>query len=314
MEHTDPHRPPGAHDRTSRPTVHVLVPDHPEYDCAEYRADVTGWCDALGLPWTWRAITLAGVDEGVSAAAAAGGVVLNLCDGDELDGQPGLAVVEALERSGAVYTGADPAFYAVSSSKRAMRERLAAAGVPVAPADGFPQLVKLDIGAEGLGLTRSSVVADPAARDAAVARARRDHPRRGVVTERFIDGPEHTVLVVGGRACPPLTFVFPTEQPPRERILFAGRHDWGCELAPAHECDELQALARDAFEAVGGVGYGRVDIRRDAMTGELFVLEVNANCALATAEPTIGATGVPLPEILRRILAAADARAAKRVA
>ena len=36
--------------------------------------------------------------------------------------------------------------------------------------------------------------------------------------------------------------------------------------------------------SVGGTGYGRVDIRMDAKTGQLYVLEVNAQCGLSEDE------------------------------
>jgi D-alanine-D-alanine ligase len=39
-----------------------------------------------------------------------------------------------------------------------------------------------------------------------------------------------------------------------------------------------------AYESVGGRGYGRVDLRQDARTGELFVLEVNAQCGISEDE------------------------------
>ena len=40
----------------------------------------------------------------------------------------------------------------------------------------------------------------------------------------------------------------------------------------------------DAFCAVEGTGYGRIDIRMDKETGELFILEVNAQCGLSEDE------------------------------
>ncbi|MCK7461299.1 MAG: hypothetical protein MZU84_04125 [Sphingobacterium sp.] len=41
-----------------------------------------------------------------------------------------------------------------------------------------------------------------------------------------------------------------------------------------------------AFVAVGGQGYGRVDIRLEERTDELFVLEVNANCGISGDKET----------------------------
>jgi D-alanine-D-alanine ligase len=38
--------------------------------------------------------------------------------------------------------------------------------------------------------------------------------------------------------------------------------------------------------AVGGQGYGRVDVRLEERTDELFVLEVNANCGISGDKET----------------------------
>ena len=43
-------------------------------------------------------------------------------------------------------------------------------------------------------------------------------------------------------------------------------------------------LSWKAYCAVGGTGYGRVDIRMDKATGKMYVLEVNAQCGLSDDE------------------------------
>jgi D-alanine-D-alanine ligase len=46
----------------------------------------------------------------------------------------------------------------------------------------------------------------------------------------------------------------------------------------------LEKLSLDAYVAVGGTGYGRLDIRMDAASGKLYMLEVNAQCGLSDDE------------------------------
>jgi D-alanine-D-alanine ligase len=46
----------------------------------------------------------------------------------------------------------------------------------------------------------------------------------------------------------------------------------------------LEQLSLDAYIAVGGMGYGRLDIRMDKNTGKLYMLEVNAQCGLSEDE------------------------------
>jgi D-alanine-D-alanine ligase len=47
---------------------------------------------------------------------------------------------------------------------------------------------------------------------------------------------------------------------------------------------KLKQISIDAFKSVGGMGYGRLDIRMDTKTGGLYVLEVNAQCGLSEDE------------------------------
>ena len=46
----------------------------------------------------------------------------------------------------------------------------------------------------------------------------------------------------------------------------------------------IRKLSLEAYCAVGGQGYTRIDIRMDATTKKLYVLEVNAQCGLSEDE------------------------------
>ena len=65
-----------------------------------------------------------------------------------------------------------------------------------------------------------------------------------------------------------------------------------------------------AYAAVGGKGFGRVDLRMSSDSGELFVLEVNAQCGLSEDEnyTSIGAilrfAGKSFAGLVREILLA----------
>ena len=60
-------------------------------------------------------------------------VVLNLCDGLETDGYPGLSVVQSLERRCIRYTGASSIFYSLTTSKLKMKECFQSFGVKSSP-------------------------------------------------------------------------------------------------------------------------------------------------------------------------------------
>ena len=53
---------------------------------------------------------------------------------------------------------------------------------------------------------------------------------------------------------------------------------------PAELGARIELLSWEAYAAVRGHGYGRVDLRMDAASGELHVLEVNAQCGLSEDE------------------------------
>ena len=87
--------------------------------------------------------------------------------------------------------------------------------------------------------------------------------------------------------------------------------------APSSFQQMLQQLTLDAYVAVGGKGYARLDIRMDA-NGNCYVLEVNAQCGLSADEnyTSIGAilrfaqasfTDL-IQEIMQRTLAANNIR------
>ena len=48
--------------------------------------------------------------------------------------------------------------------------------------------------------------------------------------------------------------------------------------------EALEQISLDAYMAVGGMGYGRLDIRMDKNTGKFYMLEVNAQCGLSEDE------------------------------
>ena len=189
---------------------------------------------------------------------------------------------------------------------------------------GAPVIVKPDISAASFGIGLQSVVAN----DAQLA-AQRDRLRVGpnapffadvpIFAERFIDGPEFTALVLGETngavplvCLPPVERVFHSKIPAHERFLSFDRY-WGYfseesqpqlgepfyryELASAQMATNLTTLALKAYRTVDGSGYGRVDMRFNALTDQLQVLEVNANCGLSSDRETTAGEILRLADI-----------------
>ncbi len=291
------------------------------YDNEQTKAEVACAFQALGMPWIWQPIVPDSIDEVIAQVVKYrqqnDAIIFNFCDGDDINGYPGLMLLKALEASGIPFTGADARFYEISTSKISIKQALIAAGVSTAPFDVLPQtgpiegfcerlgaplFVKPAISAAGWGLSLRSVVSN----DAEI-RACRDELTSGemaqyflhdtIFVERFIEGPEFTVFLGGYWdqpgdlwTLPPAERVFDPAIPDRERILCnerLGRPFYHYEACAAEMVERLEDLAKRAYCAVNGTSYGRVDIRQDRATGELYVLEVNANPGISGDEEIV---------------------------
>jgi len=206
---------------------------------------------------------------------------------------------------------------------------------------GSPLIVKPAISAGSMGITLRSVVADP---DSLRDQARLLHEgyrgwnltSGGILVERFIAGREFTTFVVGAwddpgraRVYPPIERDFHPGLPATERFLSYdrlwevhereapigdGEHLWEYAPVGADLAARIEALSWQAYAAVGGTGYGRIDLRLEEGTSALHVLEVNAQCGLSEDEnyTSIGAilrlADRSFAELVRDILADAVAR------
>lgn len=98
-----------------------------------------------------------------------------------------------------------------------------------------------------------------------------------VIAEKFIDGPELTVAIVGERVLPIIKIETPREFYDYEAKYIANdtRYLIPCGLPPAKE-KQIQALSLKAFRALGCRGWGRVDLMLDKR-GRPFLLEINTS-------------------------------------
>src|SRR5262245_2833050 len=169
-----------------QPEVHVLIPyattdgrlESPSHDTPAYRAEVQSWFEVLQLPWRWVPVTHACLAQTLAAVCAPGqttpALVCNLCDGDEVHGYPGASVVRALEQAKIPFTGAASTFYALSTSKIAMKKRLRQCRIATPPFVclghrpddmvrlathiGYPAMIKPAVSAASTGISLRSYV------------------------------------------------------------------------------------------------------------------------------------------------------------
>jgi D-alanine-D-alanine ligase len=319
--------------------VWVLAPyletTDPNIDC--YSDYSQSWAEYqrvfadLGIEWRWVLVSLddveATLDRVIRESEGFTPVVFNLCDGDDLNGVPGVEVIRRLKLLGLCFTGADERFYEVTTSKIDMKAAFEAAGVPTPSWEilppkvtnarsilkrlGTPLIVKPAVSAGSMGITTKSVVdtADALRRE---VRQLHDGYRGwnltggGVFAERFITGREFTTFITGShhspersRVYPPVERVFHDSLPATEQFLSFDRlweiyeretpigpdaYLWQYAAAPADLVPAICDVSWAAYVAVEGTGYGRVDLRYDQETGQLFVLEVNAQCGISEDE------------------------------
>lgn len=206
-----------------------------------------------------------------------------------LHGGPGEdgRVQSLLESFGVCYTGSGPAASQLAMSKSAAKERFADAGVPtpefiveqltdprqehVYLADlGFPLVVKPDRQGSSIGVGFAGNEAELHAR---WNEARRFDSR--VLVERWIDGREFTVALLGRRPLPLIEIVTPRAlfdyEAKYESALTEYRFEHGLGDAVAERITGMAVAAAEALETTGLV---RVDLMVDR-AGRPWVLEVN---------------------------------------
>jgi D-alanine-D-alanine ligase len=126
-----------------------------------------------------------------------------------------------------------------------------------------------------------------------------------VIAEKFIDGPELTVAIVGERVLPIIKIETPREFYDYEAKYLANdtRYLIPCGLPPAKE-KQIQALSLKAFRALGCRGWGRVDLMLDKR-GRPFLLEINTSPGMtdhSLVPMAAKAVGISYEDLCVRIL------------
>jgi D-alanine-D-alanine ligase len=135
---------------------------------------------------------------------------------------------------------------------------------------GLPLMVKPSREGSSIGMTKVDSVSqlEKAVTEAAAYDSQ-------ILAERFVAGQEYTVALLNGRALPVIRLETPRNFYDYEAKYQASDTLYHCPCGlSAQDEAAMQALAVEAFELVGGCGWGRVDVMRDA-EGNDWLLEVN---------------------------------------
>ena len=127
----------------------------------------------------------------------------------------------------------------------------------------------------------------------------------GVLAEKFIDGPEYTVSILGGQALPSIRMETDNEFYDYEAKYLSDETRYHCPSDLSAEDErEVGALALAAFRSLGCEGWGRVDTMRDS-DGRFYVLEVNTIPGMTSHSLVPMAAreaGMDVPDLVERIL------------
>lgn len=235
-------------------------------------------------------------------------LVFNLCESLSGDARNELVVPAVLDMLGVRYTGTGALGIGLCLHKDRAKDALCARGVPTPPARvlrglgdldelgdiDFPCFLKLAHEDASVGIEARNRAGDRAALEAR-ARELLAQYRQPVLVEGYVAGREVNVTLLGN---PPGLEVLPLHEidfsampPDRPHIVsYAAKWDEdhdeyaGTRPVPMHAAPALaariEAVARQAFAAVGVRDFGRVDLRVDE-DGQPWVIDVNPNCDLS---------------------------------
>lgn len=191
----------------------------------------------------------------------------------------------ALECLGVPYTGSGVLGSAICMDKLRTKRLVAAVGIATAdsvelrgPQDfevavqrlGLPIIVKPATQGSSVGMSKVDSAAQlPAAYAAAAA------TDELVFAEPWLKGPEYTVGILQGAALPAIRIETPNTFYDYEAKYLRNDTQYHCPAGLSLEAERhMAALARGAFAAAAGEGWGRVDFMMDA-TGRPLLLEIN---------------------------------------
>jgi D-alanine-D-alanine ligase len=221
------------------------------YDFTQSIIEYSKVFEELKADWKWQPVTMDNFKEVIKTIASSSNgkrpLVLNLCDGDEVNGTPGVSVIHELNKYGLIYTGSDPHFYDVTTSKIPMKKAFDKAKVPTAnwrvingskgstkgicKRVGTPIIIKPAVSGGSMGVSVKNVVNNEEELTARVTEINKGYHgwnllADGLFVEQFITGPEFTTFITGSADDPdhcvvyePVERIFHESLPDNEKFL-----------------------------------------------------------------------------------------------
>ncbi len=221
------------------------------YDYTQSIAEYKKVFEALKVNWHWQPVTMKDYKTHIDAIASCNllkdQIVLNLCDGDEINETPGVSVIYYLEKKGICYTGAEAFFYSITTSKIPMKIAFDQYAVPTAAWKkislatnkcdqifeelGTPIILKPAVSGGSMGIGIKNVVYTLEECTEQLQKMNSGYRGwtltvDGIIAESFIEGPEYTVFITGNfgdtasaKIYEPVERVFHASLPETEKFL-----------------------------------------------------------------------------------------------
>lgn len=165
---------------------------------------------------------------------------------------------------------------------------------------GLPLFVKPANEGSSIGISKVKTAGDL---KAAYELAAKSDPL--VIAEQFVGGGEYTVGILGDQVLPIVRIVPANEFYDFEAKYLRDDTQYLCPCGlPATQEAKIQAEALQAFKAIGGSGWGRVDFLMDE-AGNHYFLEVNTSPGMtdhSLVPMAAKAAGISFGELVKRIL------------
>ncbi|MFI5186896.1 MAG: hypothetical protein ACHQF0_09240 [Chitinophagales bacterium] len=222
------------------------------YDFSQGLEEYKKVFDELRADWKWQPATINNfrevIDEISFSANGKMPFVFNLCDGDEINGVPGISVIHYLQEKGLCFSGSSTDFYSITTSKITMKQAFDRAGVATPGWEmiqhkdqsikgifdrlGCPLILKPAVSNGGsMGISIKNVVNNEKELEEQIQLMFSGYrgwnlSSGGLVVEQFIKGPEFTTMIVGSSDRPnecisylPVERIFHSSLPETERFL-----------------------------------------------------------------------------------------------
>ena len=228
--------------------------------------------------------------------------ILNVCDGGEWDGYPGISVLKEWEKHPvhalATMTGADSEFIFHSDDKTKMQDHITKANLKsltqglVSPDQindvdleallasnhldqAWPLFCKLNIGAGALGISSSSICHNIPELKTQLQKVHHAFPKSDILIQPYLAGKEYTILVLKDRVYAAVRRDFHNTYNLMEEANWMDPNNIDDEIIYHPATEEAKNLALKAIQAIPGKHhYTRVDLRDDGK-GNIYVLDIN---------------------------------------